>query len=173
MQATTMKQKNSIYAIMSYNILMKKVLVIFLSLFFLSFLPAQSNELMDKFLSRDFADTGTTLLLIAQAKGTLGSSDSRPEDALQWASSQKWGSRFSDSKADDVMTSGIFYLALLESLSVKGGLMYSLFKSPRLAVKEAVYQGIYKGIPYVNHPMTPLDVLTSLSIVMERQENGK
>ncbi|MDA3955233.1 hypothetical protein [Oceanispirochaeta sp.] len=148
---------------------MKKLIVflLFLTLSIMA-LTAQSNTVMDEFLSREGADATTSLLLIAQATGQLPG-DASPSDAIKWREEQSWGGKFAN-QDDQSITSGRFHLALFQSFSIKGGIMYSLFKSPRLAALEAGYQGFVTGTPYVNHRMTPEEVLSSLSMALEMQE---
>jgi hypothetical protein len=148
---------------------MKKsiIFLLFLTLTILA-LPAQSNAVMDQFLSREEADVPTSLLLIAQATDQLPS-EAAPADAISWAEEQSWGKKLTQGD-DQAMTSGLFHLALFKSFNIKGGIMYTITKSPRSAALEAGYQGYITGVPYVNHKMTPVEVLDSLSMALEIQE---
>ncbi|MDC7234648.1 MAG: hypothetical protein PQJ58_15560 [Spirochaetales bacterium] len=149
---------------------MKRSFLLVSLIFAASVLPlaAQSNSVLDEFLNNEAADAGTALLLVAQAIGDLPDSASA-EDALQWKDDQKWGRKVKLEK-DDPVTSGQFHLALLKAFEIKGGMGYTLFASPRSAAQEAAYQGFIPGAAYVNHKMTPYEVLNSLSLALERQE---
>ncbi len=135
----------------------------------LSSLTAQSNSVLDDFIVRDTADAGTSLLLIAQATGHLDDS-ATVEDGLTWALQQKWGKKLKNISSSDSITTGQFHLALFQSFSIRGGIFYTLFGTPRYAAQEAGYQEYVIGTAYVNHKMTPDEVLSSLSLALERTE---
>lgn len=151
---------------------MKRILTLTLIILSITILPltAQSNEVMDGFLEKQAADAGTALLLIAQASGEL-SDTATTEDAMKWCNDQKWGKKISKLNADDPITTGQFHVALFQSFGIKGGMMYSMTKSPRSAAHEAGYQGYITGTPYFNHKMTPYEVLDSLSTALETKED--
>ncbi len=156
---------------MGYIINMNRI-YIFISLMVylgLSSLTAQSNQILDDFIAADTADAGTSFLLIAQATGQLDDS-STADDGLLWALQQPWGKKLKNVKSSDPVTTGAFHLALFQSFSIKGGIGYSLFKTPRYAAKEAGYQGFVTGTAYVNHRMTPDEVLDSLSTALDMTE---
>ena len=150
--------------------MMRKYLVLFLMMTgILISAAAQSNAQMDAFLSLETAEAAGSLLLIAQATGALPG-DAAPSDAMVWASEQKWGKRLNSLSGDEAMTTGLFHLALFESFGIGGGWGYTLTKTPRTAALEAGHKGFVSGRPYVNHKMTPDEVLYSLSTALEWQE---
>ncbi len=150
--------------------MMRKYLILFLMMTGILFsAAAQSNAQMDAFISLDTADAAGSLLLVGQATGALPE-DAAPADAMIWASEQKWGKKLHSLDANEAMTTGLFHLALFESFGIKGGWGYTLSKSPRTAALEAGYKGFVSGRPYVNHKMTPDEVLYSLSMALEWQE---
>lgn len=150
--------------------MMRKLLVLFLMMTgILLTATAQSNAQLDAFLTLETADAAGSLLLIAQATGALPS-DAGPSDAMAWASEQKWGRRLKTDDGSEAMTTGLFHLALFESFGISGGWGYTLSKSPRTAALEAGYKGFVMGRPYVNHRMSPDEVMYSLSTALEWQE---
>ena len=150
--------------------MMRKYLVLFLMMTgILLTAGAQSNAQLDAFLSLETADAAGSLLLVAQATGALAP-DAAPSDAMVWASEQKWGKRLESLNGDEAMTTGLFHLALFESFGISGGWGYTLSRSPRTAALEAGYKGFITGRPYVNHRMTPDEVMYSLSKALEWQE---
>lgn len=132
-------------------------------------LPAQSNDMMDRFLSQEEAGVADSLLLIALAN-ELVDAEATEAEIMSWLETQEWGKKLQGLRADDGIQSGHFHIALFESFGIKGGMMYSLFKTPRYAAHEASYQGFMTGTPYVNHIMTPDEVLASLSMALEMKE---
>lgn len=132
-------------------------------------LMAQSNEQLDRFMEQETALAADSLLLVAQAVGELDS-DAKPAQAMDWAKEKKWGKKLKKISADSPMHSGLFHLALLQSFGIRGGWAFNWFPGPRTAVLEAGYQGFIAGQPYVNHPMSPDEVLYSLSTALEIQE---
>jgi len=144
----------------------KKVLLCAGLLLLSSSLWSQSNEVIDDFLGRDEADTGTAVLLIGQALGELPDTAGVTE-AMTWAQSQSWKGKISKFEPEDPITLGRYFVALFQSFDIKGGMMYSLFKSPRHAALEAEYKGYLGGTPYYTRTMTPQEVLFSLSMAMD------
>jgi len=157
-----------------YNTAMKRILILTLILLSIIILPltAQSNEVMDGFLEKEAADAGTALLLIAQARGELPDS-ATTDDAIKWCADQSWGKKLRKLEADDSINTGQFHIALFRSFDIKGGMIFGLFKTPRAAAQEAGYQGYISGTPYVNHKMTPNEVLDSLSMALDAGEEEK
>ena len=150
--------------------MMRKYLILILMMTGILFtVTAQSNAQLDAFLSLETADAAGSLLLIAQATDALPP-DATPSDAMVWASEQKWGKRLKSMDGKDAMMTGIFHLALFDSFGIGGGWGYTLSKSPRTAALEAGYKGFVTGRPYVNHKMTPEEVMYSLSMALDWQE---
>ncbi len=134
-----------------------------------AFLMAQSNEQLDRFMKCETALAADSFLLIAQGTGELGS-DAGPAQAMAWAQGKKWGKKLKKITADSPMSLGLFHLALFKSFEIRGGWAFNWFPCPRTAVLEADYKGFIAGRPYVNHAMSPDEVLYSLSAALEIQE---
>ncbi len=150
---------------------MKSIFLIVLMTGLSAMLSAQSNEQLDRFMAQDKAPTADSLLLIAQAVGDLDA-QAEAEDAMAWARKQKWGKKFKKIKGDSPVKSGLFHLALFKSFGIKGGWAFKMTPTARTAALEAGYQGFTMGQPYVNHQMSPDEVLYSLSAALERQEDA-
>ena len=152
---------------------MKKVLIAFVLVLLTAGLWGQSNELLDRFLDADTADVATTLMLVGQAAGELPM-DAVPDDGYAWAEGRReFGKHVAKTSPDDPVSLGLFYLALLQSFDVKGGLMYSAVGSPRYAALEAGYLGYVEpsGL-YPTRSMAPYEVLTGIGYVLEKFEGG-
>ena len=104
----------------------------------LPFLPAQSNQLMDRMLQDEGADAGDAAYMLLLSAGTIEESESA-SSALSYAKEQGWLSE--QTAPGDTITFGRFAYLLMEIHGEKGGVMYRLIPGPRYAAREAVFQG--------------------------------
>jgi hypothetical protein len=142
------------------------ILVVF-SVFSWVSLWGQSNDLLDDFLSKESADVGTSLLLLAQSLNELPY-EAGTEDAVAWAGSQSWWKTVQNLPPSDPLPLGRFFLVLFQSYEVNGkSLMFSLFKTPRYAAREAFSLNFCSGKPYYNRNLQPSEVLFAISMAME------
>jgi hypothetical protein len=147
---------------------MKKVVTLWVFLLFSAALWGQSNELLDDFLNRETADVATSVLLVGQALGVLSPANT-PAEGYDWAVEQKpWGRRVKRRNPDDPMTLGVYYLVLMQAFGVEGGGNYRAYHTPRYAAMEAGFRGwVDPGRVYTDRRLTPTEVITALSTVME------
>src|SRR6056297_2053103 len=95
-----------------------------------SFLAAQSNELVDELLEQEVARYGHSVYMVLTAIGELPE-DASPERATEVLQTRKWG--FEASSPNRPITLGEYSYLLMKALDMEGGIMYSLFPGPRYA----------------------------------------
>ncbi len=149
---------------------------IIMALLFAGFLlpagiSAQSNEVMDAFLSQDEADLGTSSYLVLAALGAIDESSSA-EDALAWMSRSGNYPKISQPDAGRSISYGEFSYLIMETLDLKGGLMYRLFPGPRYAAREIAYKKWVIGKTIPGRPLQPFEVINALITILE-EEGGK
>ncbi len=120
---------------------MKRSLIVSLTLLALGCVVAfgQSNEMIDELLAKDIADFDSSLYLILSAGGLIDESTS-PEQAYEAFRSLGW--RLTSKERDDSLTMRELSYLIMRSLGVNGGVMYTIFPSPRYAFRELVYKGV-------------------------------
>ena len=151
---------------------MKKVIIMLVLTLLAAGLWGQSNVVLDEFLEAETADTATSLLLIAQAVGALPA-DADAADGYSWALEQDFDKHVEKREPDDPISLGLFYLALLKSYDVKGGLWFKAVGTPRHAALEAGYMGyVEPSRLYHTRSMPPYEVLTGITYVMEDAYGG-
>ena len=107
-----------------------------------AFLSAQSTAQEIEILLETQAVTyGQAARFILEASDVLASSD--PEEAFTYAAAQTWLPK--GVMINDRATLEGVALLLMGSFDVKGGIFYSLFRSPHYAYRELVYQGYVQG----------------------------
>ncbi len=152
---------------------MKKVIFILVLALFAGCLWGQSNEMLDSFLELETAETATSLMLIAQSVGALPV-DAQPSDGYAWALEQDFAKYVEKTSPDEPISLGLFYLALLKSYKVRGGLMFHALGTPRYAAQEAGFMGyVQPSDMYYTRSMAPYEVLTGITYVMDDAEGGK
>ncbi|PIE04517.1 MAG: hypothetical protein CSA76_03835 [Spirochaetales bacterium] len=152
---------------------MKKLTVILLLSGFSAVLWGQSNVFLDSFLEKDSADTGTSLLLLAQSLEELPL-DAAPEDGYNWALEQDFAKYVETKSVDEPISLGLYYLALLKSYGVKGGLWFNWIGTPRQAVNEAAYMGyLDPSSLFYTRTMTPEEVLSAISYISADNYGGR
>lgn len=100
---------------------------------------AQSNSSVDTLLSQAQAQADYVAYMALAAGGQVGE-DASPADAFAQAQQNGWLSP--KKAAADPVRLDEYCLLLMRSLGLKGGLMYSIFHSPRYAFKEFVADDI-------------------------------
>ena len=152
---------------------MKKIILMTALILFVSALWGQSNDLLDQFLEAEEADTATTLLLVAQAAGELPL-DALPAAGYAWGQEQDFGKHVIKKQPEDPVSLGLFYLALLKSFDVQGGIWFKIVGNPRYAAMEAGYMGyVEPSRIYHTRSMPPYEVLTSITYILEDREGGR
>ena len=124
---------------------------------------SQSNELLDDFLAKDTADAGTSLLLVAQAAGSLADGASA-QDAMAWAAARPYGKHVAGLTADDPVSLGVFYAALFDAYGIRISAWTKSVRSPRRAAAAAEYLNYVSiGSLYYTRAMDPGEVLTAIT----------
>lgn len=151
---------------------MKKVIIMLALILPAAALWGQSNDVLDEFLGSEMADTATSLLLIGQAVGDLPV-DADAADGYRWGLEQDFAKHVQKAEPDDPISLGLFYLALLKSYEVRGGLFFNSVGNPRYAALEAGYMGyVEPSRLYHTRSMAPYEVLTGITYVMEDAYGG-
>ncbi len=151
---------------------MQKIKV-FLSIVFLVFISsvfqlyAQSAEIIDNIIESQGISYGEASYLAALGTG-LADDEADIQTAFTIMSSRDFNKN--SKTADQPATLGEFAYLLMESLEIKGGLMYSLFPSPRYAVRELVYLGIIDFEAHPGNKLRGTDALNMLSELLSLQE---
>ena len=151
--------------------MLKKFLIPYVVLFLLTVagLAAQSNELLDDFLSRPAADLGTSSYLILAAAGQI-SPDDTLEDAADWLREKGLDGKLKDTNYDRPIRYGEFAYIMMEAFALKGGIMYSVFPGPRYAAREAAYRKWLLGSSVPGRTLEPFEVLNALMLQTEGEE---
>lgn len=128
---------------------------------------SQSNELLDSYLEQKSGDVATSLLFVGQASGLLPL-DATPDQAYTWGTKQRFKRSILKLEPNDSIPLGVFYQVLFESFKIKGGIWFTIFRSPRQAALEANYKGLIDSSTlYYNRDMSPYEILTNITIIQE------
>ncbi len=112
------------------------VLTVFLILSLGFGLFAQSNDRIDELLLQEIARFDSTAYLVLSAGGLIPESDS-PESAFQKA--LELGLAKPDRTPESPVRADELSYMLMESLSIKGGVMYRIFPGKRYAYRELAF----------------------------------
>jgi len=94
---------------------------------------------------------------------------SNPADAYNYAKELKWLPEKS-APGEPARMNGIALL-LMSSFNLKGGIMYSITKSPHHAYRELVYMGIIQGDTDPEMPVSGQQLLLMISRLLSIEEN--
>ena len=101
------------------------------------FLPAQSNQLMDRMLEDEGADVADAAYMVLLSAGAVDENASTG-DAVSYALQQGWLPE--GVEAGQTITFGEFAHILMEAHGEAGGIMYRIIPGPRYAAREANFQ---------------------------------
>ncbi len=150
--------------------------VLFITLLSLSgplvLLSAQSNVVLDEFLNQQNADLETSLWLLYLSDKKIPS-ESLPDDALDLFIQAEYSKKIFNTDPQRPITFGEFAYIAMETLDLPGGMMYTMFPSPRYAAREFLYRGWIPGKPKTDSTLTPWEVTTSLSELLSWKESEK
>ncbi|MFW6250546.1 MAG: hypothetical protein ACOC47_05515 [Alkalispirochaetaceae bacterium] len=117
---------------------MNRPALVFVLLFVLAVaLSAQSNQLVDRMLGDEAADTADAAYMALLSADMIEETAS-PQEALSLARERGWLAQEAD--GGDPTTFGTFVYMLMEAHGEAGGVMYRIFPGPRYAAKEAAFQ---------------------------------
>ncbi|GEM_PF-250753 len=149
--------------------------VFFVLLLFLH-LPvfSQSNELIDSLLGEKYADFGKSAYLVLAAAGLvdreLGVAESGRQ-AIRYLGKVNWGKRLK--VKEKTITLGEFSYIVMKAFGMSGGIMYSLFPSPRYASRELYYLGFIDGSRDPYRRISGEEAVTILQRVLEWKEGSR
>jgi len=127
----------------------KKCRYIFAVCFMLvsAFVSAQTAERIEQLLEKEAISYQEAAWIILEATGKFNviNTDviSGPENAYQYAAENGWLPR--NITPDTTATFEGVSLLIMHSFGIKGGILYTIFKSPHYAFRELVYKGIIQG----------------------------
>jgi len=127
-------------------------------------LSAQSNEVLDTFLTMDNSDFATTVYLVLSASGVVPE-DVPPRVAYQALLQKGWG--FPQSNTDRPVLWGEYSLLLMKAFNLKGGILYSVLGGQRYAVKEVNFLRLLPYDKGIYDPITPYEAMLALQTLME------
>jgi hypothetical protein len=103
------------------------------------------------------------VLEASEAAGSLGQ-----QEAFSFAVERKWLPK-NAAPADTARLNGVALL-LLRSFNLKGGIFYSISKSPHHAYRELVYKGLIRGDTDPDMPVSGRDLLLMVSRLLSVKE---
>ena len=118
------------------------LLMFVLALGGVSFLAAQSNEVLDAVLAQPSLSYASAAYLVGTASGHLADTVA-PEDAVSQL--EQAGLGIPGRKADDPVSLGDFSYMLTRAFGIHGGIMYTILPGPRYATRELAYLDIISG----------------------------
>lgn len=139
---------------------------------YLSNLSAQSNEVLDQFMSKDRADLGTSAYLVLVSAGKIEEGAS-VEDVLFWLEREGFSDLILNLDADRDITYGELSYLMMEAYSIEGGIMYSIFPGPRYAAREVAYREWISGRSMPERSLEPNEVLNALTQLIDDREEIK
>ncbi|MEM5948741.1 hypothetical protein WKV44_09320 [Spirochaetia bacterium 38H-sp] len=149
---------------------MKKTIIktVLAGLFISSIAVAQSNEVIDKILNQKAITCGYAAYLILNAGGII-SEDTSPDSA--WERWLNMGYVKSNKKAQDPISLGEFSFLITKTFDIPGGMMYSLFPSPRYAARELAYLGYIAENPGPYRNLSGKEAISILGRILRGQED--
>jgi hypothetical protein len=128
------------------------------------FLPAQTAAELERILDLPSVSYGDAAWLILSSAGALPPETSTG-GAYDFASDNKWLPQ--KAAPEEAITLGGVSLLIMQSLNLKGGLMFSLFPNPRYSYRELVYRQVIQGHAYSTQKVSGERLLRILSRALE------
>ncbi len=142
----------------------------FLMILTVSGLFAQSNEVIDKLLTEDTADLGSTAYMVLSAASMIDENAGTAEAVAALA--DRGMDIFKGKDPSEKVTFGEYSFMLMEAFGIKGGIMYRVIPGPRYAAREIKYMGFTdKSDP--SAPVSGEEVLRILGYLLEWKEGGE
>jgi hypothetical protein len=141
-----------------------------LTIFFListSVFP-QSNQIIDELLSSEEATFGHVVYLVLHASLNIPEETSI-EEAIDALKEKNW-KKVKIMDPFKPIKLGDFSILLMRAFDIKGGVMYSIFKSPKYATSELAYMGIITGNTQYTRTISGMEVLVYLGNLLEWKE---
>jgi hypothetical protein len=127
---------------------------------------AQSSGFMDGLLGAKEASFGQLSYLVLAASDRLGA-EADQAGAFKMLQDLGWAPKAA--RADDPMTLASYAYILMRAFDMKGGILYSLFPSPRYAYREFVSRSIVQGR---SDPLDPVDGASAIRILGSVSDNA-
>ena len=128
---------------------------------------AQSSELIDSLLGSDEASFGESAYMVAVGSGLADETVSVSE-ALEMI--EKKGLNIKGKSAGDEITLGELSYMIMELFDIGGGIMYSLFPSPRYAARELDFLGFIDAEAHPGNRIAGDSVIRMISSAIDMKE---
>jgi len=128
---------------------------------------AQSNSEIDTILAADQVRFGEVAYLVMTATKRV------PDNATQAQAAsvvEKQGWKLKVSNTAQPVTLGEYCYLIMKAFGMHGGIMYSIFPSPRYAARELVYLGFVKGGPSPYRTLSGTEAVSILGNVLRSRE---
>ena len=138
-----------------------------LLLFSALWVPAQSNEVLDRILAEEQLTYGSAayLLIVATGKAEEGTS---AEQAASLA--QKEGFALEGVGSADGLSLGQYSFMLMRAFDLTGGVMYRILPSSRYATRELAFTGVIQGPAIPGMAVSGNEALRMLERVLHQRE---
>jgi len=161
------------YGLFNEEFNMKKYFCLFaLCIIFTPRLFAQTAAKLEAMLNEPALTWSAAAAFVLEASGAAGSLEQ--EEAFRFAAEREWLPKNTVPK-DAARLNGVALL-LMRSFGLKGGLLYTLTKSPHHAYHELVYKGLIRGDTDPDMPVSGHDLLLIVSRLLsikEKEEEGQ
>jgi len=139
----SMKEKRK-QGIISKRALLALLFIICYLLFDTPPLHAQTADRIERLLELDTVSYQEATLLVLEASGRLDPADkTRGEEAFNFTKARGWLP--ANTKASNPINLKDLSILIMQTFDIKGGLFYSLFKTPHYAYRTLVYHNIIQG----------------------------
>jgi hypothetical protein len=143
----------------------------FIALFFLLFstlwVPAQSNDVLDRILAEEQLTYGSAAYLLLVAIGKAAEETS-PEQAATMAEQE--GFALQGFEPADGLSIGQYSFMLMRAFGLTGGIMYRIVPSPRYAAREMEYAGVIQGPAIPGMAVSGNEAVRMLERVLHQRE---
>ncbi|MBN1698222.1 MAG: hypothetical protein JW881_11970 [Spirochaetales bacterium] len=131
-------------------------------------LSAQSNEMLDELLSEESVSFGNAVYIVLAGAGLIGEGVS-VEEAVGILLEQQWGIK--GKSPEEPIHLDEYSFLLMKALMKGGGLMYTLFPSPRYAYRELDYRGLIEQPADPGRTVSGEEALRMLAGVLALKED--
>ena len=147
----------------------KLIVIPLLLIVSLGSVEAQSAEIMDKIIATPSISVAEAAYLVFVASGKLAE-DATPEQAYTLVQKLGWIESGND-PARPVKSAQYAYL-LTRSYDLHGGLMSSVFRSPRYSYRDLVARGVFSAAGDPDDALTGVEAVRLLGQVMDSLPEG-
>lgn len=129
---------------------------------------SQSNDKLDQILAQESLSAGSGAYLAVTAAGRLPDSADEGK-CLEYCLQRGW---LPAGRADSPLSLGEYALLLMKSFNLSGGIMYTLFPSPRYAARELGFKGFVLKEAGAYRTLDGHEGLSILALLMQEQRSG-